>query len=331
MIDFWEKALIELKKKRKVFAAFVASNSKGSPGTTQARLLVFENGKQFGTIGGGVMEKQLLADAKAALDANSYSPRIQQAEHKSMSQNPSGLICGGWQKNVLLTLAPEADIPTVEKIYQAAVSRLSATVRINESGLQLLEKPTDRDPRLHLKEGSDWEFSFSLTPARTIAIFGAGHCGCAVARQMLRLGYQVSLFDERKDLADLPDASAMLDVYCGIAPSSFVSKIDDWPHRYAVIMTHSYPTDFRALFAVLPRNPAFLGLMGSVPKLRKIFQQLRDDGCPDEHIKRIIAPVGLPINSDTPEEIAVSVAAQIIQHRNNSLLHEQYEPDYATA
>ncbi|MDQ8205459.1 XdhC family protein [Pelagicoccus sp. SDUM812003] len=329
MQDLWRNAREELRAGRRVFLAFVAQAQNGSPGTPKARLLVREDGSQVGTIGGGIMEKRLLESAVKALRLQAWSPRLQHLEHSALSDHPSGLICGGRQTNALATLTPDRDLATVAEIVQRMDARQEGVIELNARGLAL--RTRTRQPRfafLFQQEAGSWTLQLSLLPDRRIAIFGAGHCGQALARQMLRLGFATRLFDERKDLPLSPELKDEA-VSLGDTPHAFVSKFDDWRDTPSVVMTHSYPSDLRALLAVMPERPSFLGLMGSPPKLARIFAELRRNGIPEASIKRLQAPVGLPIGSDTPEEIAVSVSAQILLNQHTSRTHEQHFADYA--
>lgn len=328
---FWETAKQELTAGRSVFLALVAANSKGSPGTTQSALLVKQDGSQYGTIGGGIMEKQLIENALLALSETNYLPRIQKIEHKRDSRTPSGLICGGWQQNALLTISSEADLATVTDICDHLVAKKSGVVIISNEGLGFESDTTIPEDRLFFENSSEsWSLSLNLSTHRRITIFGAGHCGQALAKQMDRIAFEVTLFDERTELP-FENKPSSISYYSGSTAEQFVSNYSDWQNRYVVVMTHSYPSDLRALSVVLPKLPKFAGLMGSPPKLKKIFRELSENGLSQSLIERIQAPVGLPIGSDTPEEIAISVSAQILQHLNASEVHEYQLSNYATA
>ncbi len=86
-----------------------------------------------------------------------------------------------------------------------------------------------------------------------------------------------------------------------------------------VVMTTDFPSDVRALLGVVSVPFPFIGVMGSSAKIAQIFQELRQAGVSETVLSRLYAPVGLPIGSHTPEEIAISVAAQILQERDNLL------------
>lgn len=328
---FWQAAREELYAGRSVFLAFVAACGKGSPGTPQSSLLVKEDGSQVGTIGGGIMEKQLIESAVKALRKTRFDPCIQKIAHRKDSTSPSGLICGGWQQNALLKLSGEADLRTTDLICQHLESHGNGLITVSNKGISFTpdtELPSQgRNFEVHKGE---WTLELNLIPTRRISIFGAGHCGLALANQMSRIGFFVSLHDDRS-IERAPQLNPDVSFSSASAAKGFVSNFYDWETRYAIVMTHSYPSDLSALKELLPVNPRFIGVMGSPPKLRKIVRELREIGIPQEMIDQIHAPVGLPIGSDTPEEIAVSAAAQILQDWNASNVHEYPLKNYATA
>ncbi|EDY83651.1 hypothetical protein VDG1235_3278 [Verrucomicrobiia bacterium DG1235] len=326
MITFWKALDSEFDAGRPVFLAFVAKCSKGSPGTPQARLLVRQDGSQLGTIGGGVMEKRLIDFAVEALRRPDAAITLQHLSHQKNATKPSGLICGGSQSNILLTLKPTHHAEIVKEILAALESSRSASIRITPEGLELVDSPLDSAPQTtFLEDESGWKFQLNLVNQRRVAIFGAGHCGQALSEQMHRLGYHVTLVDQRSDL-ELPDRIRSITTVMQAGAEDACRKLHHWDRTAVVVMTHSYPTDLSALEAILPHQPTFLGLMGSPSKLKRIFGELRESGISKKQIAQIRAPVGLAIGSDTPEEIAVSIAAQLLQEHHANAIHE---PDFA--
>jgi xanthine dehydrogenase accessory factor len=93
--------------------------------------------------------------------------------------------------------------------------------------------------------------------------------------------------------------------------------IPSGPHHFVVIMTVGYRTDDIAIRALWDKQFRYFGVLGSQSKIEKMFADYRAEGIPDEKLKAIHAPVGLAIHSQTPEEIAVSIAAEIIQIKNS--------------
>ena len=87
--------------------------------------------------------------------------------------------------------------------------------------------------------------------------------------------------------------------------------------HYVVIMTFGYRTDDIALRALMKKEFAYLGLLGSRSKIEKMFDEYRHEGIAEKYLSRIHTPIGIPIKSQTPEEIAISIAAEIIKIKNN--------------
>ena len=314
MYSFFQTAHEELKAGRRVFACFVAANRKGSPGTPAARMLIFESGKQVGTIGGGIMEKSIIDQAIERL-SNSVSmpPCLDDLVHrKTEGASASGLICGGAQSNVSFILEPNtATCALLERI--TAACDVEGYLEVTAHGLLYSELNLDCANRLDTSDGG-WIYQLNLVNQRRIAIFGGGHCGCALAEQMSRLGYAVTIIEPRNDVVTLEDLPGeVLLIHADYSEAVEGLKWSDRTH--AVVMTHSMQTDVDALNAALGLPFASIGVMGSSPKIARIRTSLLDLSWSDLQISGVRAPIGLSFDSDTPEEIAVSIAAQILLER----------------
>lgn len=312
-MEFWSAAYGELSRGKAVLLTIVASCRKGSPGTPGAKMLLLEDGRKIGTIGGGIMEARALEHARMALISGHYQPRLEEVDHWLGSKRPSGLICGGGQSNVTARLSPNQDMDTIRRFISNANSDTPSSLEISPYGIRLADqKGSSLFSQRLVQEAESWKLEFGSVNLKRCAIFGAGHCGQALAKQMKWLGYNVKIFDARSEqrakLATL-----------GLEPSSIGSPRESpikvrFPQRTsAVVMTHSYESDVEALGFALELDFPFIGLMGSPPKLNRIHKSLTDQNFSRVQIDRITCPVGMDIGSDTPEEIAVSVAAQILQ------------------
>ena len=147
-----------------------------------------------------------------------------------------------------------------------------------------------------------------------LIILGAGHVGKALAKLARIAGFQVIVADDREQFANrdnMPDAHEL--VVSGF-PGVF-SRIAVDRGTYLVIATRGHNHDFEAVQAALRTPAGYVGLLGSRRKKGILINTLKAAGFRQEDIRRVIIPVGLPIGSVTPEEIAVSIMAQIIQHR----------------
>lgn len=147
-----------------------------------------------------------------------------------------------------------------------------------------------------------------------LVILGAGHVGKALSRLAAFSGFHVTVADDRPEFANrdtIPDAH---EIVVGDFSTVFPNAPVD-PATFIVIATRGHNHDLDAVQAALKTDAGYIGLLGSRRKKGLLMNALRDAGFLPEDIGRIIIPVGLPIDSVTPEEIAVSIMAQIIQRR----------------
>lgn len=314
---FWREVRAELQSGRRVYLCFVVGQKKGSPGTTAARMLLTEEGRQVGTIGGGIMEKGVLERAAGLLaEGMLMAPALQHFTHReSEPEAASGLICGGAQTNLHWVVEPAHDFSWVDEALTRAEGEEGFELRVTAEGPAVAACSGEPKGRPELSEsGTGWLVRLPLINLRRIAIFGGGHCGLALASQMDRLDYRVSLVEPRESLWTLSALPPAVD-YLPFAFEEGAGRIGFQPQTHAVVMTYSMWTDIEALSGVLKGAFKTVGLMGSRPKVAKIRKELRRKGLADSRIGSIRAPIGLGFNSDTPEEIAVSIAAQILLER----------------
>lgn len=147
-----------------------------------------------------------------------------------------------------------------------------------------------------------------------LVILGAGHVGKALSRLAAFSGFHVTVTDDRPEFANrdtLPDAH---DIAVGDY-AAVLANVPVGPATFIVIATRGHNHDLDAVQAALRTDAGYIGLLGSRRKKGLLMNALRDAGFSPEDIARVIIPVGLPIGSVTPEEIAVSIMAQIVQER----------------
>ena len=166
----------------------------------------------------------------------------------------------------------------------------------------------------HVCGGSILVYIEPLGLAPRLVIVGAGHVGRALATVARFAGFRVIVSDERPEFAarkQVPDAHEILH---GDAEKALTALPVD-SDTYMVIATHSHECDFAAVRAALKTPARYIGLIGSKRKREVLFGELRQEGFSAEDLARLHTPVGLPIGGDSPEEIAVSIVAQLIQKR----------------
>jgi xanthine dehydrogenase accessory factor len=149
-----------------------------------------------------------------------------------------------------------------------------------------------------------------------LLVFGAGHVGMAVARLAASVGFRTQIVDDRADACESARAAGIGEVHlCDAEYRDGVPALG--PASYVAVVTRCHRTDRLALRRVLHEPLAYLGLIGSRRKKAVIFEQLRtEDGATDAELDRVRCPIGLPLGGDTPEEIAVSVVAELLKLRH---------------
>ena len=314
--DFWKAAYEALENGKCIHMSLVVNQTKGSPGTTAARMFVTNDGVRYGTIGGGVMESRVLKEAVSSLNQKLLpKPSLRQLRHRAdFSDQSSGLICGGTQTNLEIVLSPELHLELVSRVATCAASELGS-VHCTSDGLEVTDKLVEA-VKLNQKEDS-WEVSLPLLNRRRVAVFGGGHCGVALANTMHRLDYEVTIIDSRSDISTTEGLAKSIK-YVVTDFECAGTCVDHPNYTVAIVMTYSMDTDVKALLGLLDKGFDWIGLMGSQVKIAHIRQKLQSEGFSDLQIAQIVAPVGLDFNSDTPEEIAISIAAKILLERESN-------------
>jgi xanthine dehydrogenase accessory factor len=318
---FWRAVLARLDPGKPAFVALVVANTRSSPGTLGARLLVDADGNTLGTVGGGIMEANIITAAREGLRAgHDAPPTLRQLEHRNKpgTVHPSGLICAGEQTNLECWLKPGRDDAPIRAfcVALAADNGEAATLEIDADGLRIVPGGDAAAGIRLLRDGEYWQYrESSVNPVR-LAIIGGGHCGKALARLAADVGYSVDVFDTRADVlgahADWPAEVRchLLSDYAELPAHLY------WPTLATVaVMTTAMTQDVAALAALADTDVHWLGVMGSVAKIHEIRRRLAALGITQERIDAIHGPIGLPMKSDTPPEIAVSIMAQLLAER----------------
>ena len=154
--------------------------------------------------------------------------------------------------------------------------------------------------------------------APEVYVFGAGHVGYCLARMAHDTGFKVHVIDDREKFANAERFEPGTEV--------IVDDIPTWlqTHQlpstaYAVVVTRGHTHDFEALRALAARDLRYIGLIGSRAKVARIFDALEAEGMPLECLGRVHAPIGLDIGAITPEEIAISILAELIAVRRGRI------------
>ncbi len=311
----FEQIASRLEYGERVFLALVVHHTDHSPGTAGSKMAVFEDGETCGTIGGGIMERRVQELGSRALLLADFDARREVLVHRADVPQASGLVCAGEQTNVYLRLAPD-DLGVARRIVAATTGdtpdRPPTWLLITPDGLEL----SKQEPESHHADGASWSYAESLINPRRLLILGGGHCALALSKVAREAGFHVTVADDRANLDTLGKnhaAHRRLSVRDLADAAGHIA----YPESTSVVaMGTDIASDLRSLYGALRGPFPFIGLMGAPAKISRVRQALADSGFGPEALSRITAPVGLPIGSRTPQEIAISVTAQLIQrHR----------------
>src|SRR6476659_7772066 len=150
-----------------------------------------------------------------------------------------------------------------------------------------------------------------IEPSPELYVVGAGHVGFHLARLAHEVGFRVHVIDDREKFANRERFPTAAEVIAEDIPA-WVERTKIPQFAYVVIVTRGHTNDLEALRALAPRELRYLGLIGSRAKVARIYEALETDGISRECLARVHAPIGLDIGAVTPQEIAVSILAELI-------------------
>ena len=155
----------------------------------------------------------------------------------------------------------------------------------------------------------------SLSGGFTLVICGGGHISYSLCNLAKMLGYQVWIIDDREEFANEERFPQADHVYCMGFEEAF-DKVIFPESAWYVIVTRGHQNDYECLKKVMERKSSYVGMIGSKGKVRTTLERLKKDGVTKEQQEQIHAPIGLPIGANTPEEITVSIMAEMIQEKS---------------
>src|SRR5215204_6381606 len=157
-----------------------------------------------------------------------------------------------------------------------------------------------------------------IEAAPDVYVFGAGHVGYWVARMAHDVGFRVHVIDDREKFANTERFGEGIDVIVEDIPA-WIEQHPLPPNAYAVIVTRGHTHDLDTLRVLAAQRLRYLGLIGSKAKVRRIFDELLREGVSDESLTGVHAPIGLDIGAITPQEIAVSIVAELIAAKHGKI------------
>ena len=343
--------LIELLRKQPdCVLATVVSTQGSTPQKAGSSALIGANGLLSGTVGGGMTELKVIQQSKLLLKSKK-SGLFSFELHGEIAKG-SESICGG-NMTILLDSTPELHLPVFTQLQNSLKHRSKGILLtlIDESNQELkitrqwisdmnywpfeeelrttiepaisemFRNPVADHCRIIPQNGLETlanglAFLELILPKPALIIAGAGHIGQSLAHLGKFIGFEVTVWDDRSEYANqnlIPDAD---DVLSGPVEDS-LGKINIQDDSYLVIATHGHKSDADVLRKYIVSNAAYIGMIGSkakVNQMKALF--LGNDWATPELWEKIHSPVGLDIGAKTVEEIAISIAAELIKVRN---------------
>lgn len=326
MNTIFAKILYEMVKERDTVIATIISDQGSTPRGAGSQMLVGEIGRLVGTIGGGAVERrseELAAGFLAKKESGLHEFRL----HRNAKED-IGMVCGGdvtvhfqyisgtdaaWQQ-----LAGKL----IDQVNERKAGWLVLSIDggspalLDEEGNLLFGEITEKKEDLmgHGSLLTEKSFSMPLPVGERAVIFGGGHCSYALAPILKSVGFRVTVVDCREEFAKadrFPDADAVIcGDYLKISDYLTLNKED-----YVVVMTNGHSHDYEVQEQALRGPLAYIGVIGSRSKTAAVNARLRAAGVPEEAIQSVHTPIGTAIKAVTPEEIAVSIAGEMIYVR----------------
>lgn len=317
-INFWQFIKSYIEKDGAVILMVVVDSEYSSPGRAGFKMAVSKNKEMIGSIGGGRMEHDLVEDAAKNLKANAKVLWLKKLYHQGDTrEDSSGMICSGAQTIFTITLEGK-DLPTIENVLQSIRSNKKFAIKLSPNGLTFVENDLlQKKIVFHHKDEQNWFYQENISQQDTIYIIGGGHVGLALSKVMSLLGFYIVLLDNRPSLQTM-ELNQYANVKKVISYDNIEKYLEEGDHSYITIVSHTHKTDMFTLQKVMIKNFKYIGMMGSKAKVKNVMNALRQLGYNDEQLNKIHSPIGIEINSETPEEIAISIAAEIIKIRNSN-------------
>jgi len=320
-IRFWEFVHEYLQADEPLMLLLVAESGGSSPGKPGFKMAVSADGRSYGTIGGGLMERELAAEAAKLLARGPARPQLLKLLHHegSSGKRPaariSGGICSGWQRIAMVPLAAD-DSDAVDSLIFALKRNRPGRLQISPRGMEFQPRKTSAtEIAFTFKSNVEWRYREEAGQRPTVTIIGGGHVGLALSRVMAELNFHIVVLDDRARLETMAENSYAQEK--SVVSYKRIGKlVSEGRQSYVLIMTFGHQADELVLRQLAGKKLRYLGLMGSPAKIAQIFVRLKKQGVAAVRLKKVHAPVGLPIHSHTPEEIAISIAAEIIQVKN---------------
>ena len=312
---FWQFIFDRLSHGERVVLLIVVDYEKGSPGKTGFKMAVTPS-EMAGTIGGGLMEFKLLSSTREFLASGKPVRIVKKMVHNPNTTigEPSGLICAGSETICIISLS-STDVAAIENIVNSIHSYIPSHFELSTNGISFHNGKLEKHNQFQSTDIDDWHYRENVGGEYTVYIAGGGHVGLATARMLQMLDFNLVLFDDREDAPAIKDDSLIIRKI--ISPYEEIgTRIEESEKSFVAIVTAALQSDRLALQSILGKKLGYIGLMGTEAKIARIMNSFSSEE--KKTLEKIYAPIGIEIESRSVEEIAVSIAAQMIKVKNEA-------------
>jgi len=352
MRNIYTKLVEKYKNGHLAVLATIIKQAGPSPRGIGTKFLILDDGSFTGTIGGGVLEAQTIQEARKVFETG--LPVRLEFSLKGADVADTDMLCGGDVEVFLepmpsksethllvfdkaMKIADQGGVGLLATVIDQARWEYGTTPRvfIEKNGIrtgslgvmQELEdailKEMDRilgsrvPCILPLQDHAGNQVEIFVEPVVSdpvLYVFGAGHVSRQIVPLASRVGFQVVVIDDRADFADASHFPEARDIY-QLPFEEVMDGLSIHELSYLVIVTRGHMHDKNVLAQALKTKAGYIGMIGSSRKRNIIYEKLLEEGFTEKDLSRVHSPIGLDIGADTPEEIAVSIVAELIKVR----------------
>lgn len=344
MLDILENINILLEKKESFCLATILFKAGSAPREAGTKMIVKNDFSIIGTIGGGILEALTIKSCKDV-----FENKCSIVKYFSLSNNTAasyGMVCGGKEK--VLVEFVDANNPSTVDIYTKSwhlKEKCTNFVMITKIGEEekeflnhdkwicgettfygsevndiqiILKQIRENFKSLKIETLSINEDNYLIEPIlgnETVYIFGAGHVSQKLAMMTKMVDFKTVILDDRREFANKERFKDADDIIVLPSFDNVCEQVEINKESYIIIVTRGHAYDKDVLAQALKTNAKYIGMIGSKTKVKYIFDKLLEEGFLQQEIDRTFAPIGLSIYAQTPEEIAVSITAEMIKIR----------------
>ena len=309
----------QLKMGKPCLLATIIASTGSTPRSSGAYMVVGEAGRICGTIGGGSLEYNVILQGQEQIARQKNF--IYEYTLTMEGSAELGMICGG-TCTILYQYLSASDLPLVQEVLSVIASKEQywLLLPVLEGKLQILHWASEIQGNGLIEIDGTQYYAERFNFDGKVYIFGGGHLAQEVVPVLSHLGFRCVVLDDREEFSKPELFTGAEEVLC-VDFKDLAKAVQITENDYVAVMTRGHLHDADVERFVLKTPAHYIGVVGSRRKAKLTRETLCGEGFTEEQLDRIITPIGLEIGSETPAEIAISIAAQFIQVRANRLVN----------